>query len=72
MAKLKVPCWNDGKDCDKREVGCRKNCEAWQEYEKLQAKYREQIYGTRKTGYEIDRISADRHNNYVRNHRRIK
>ena len=72
MTKLKVPCWNDGNDCDKRQVGCRKDCAAWQEYEKLQAEYREQVYGARKTDYEIDRISAHRYNSYLHKHRRFK
>lgn len=62
MKKLKVPCWNDGKDCDKRQVGCRRNCKEWQEYEKQQEEYRKQQYIARKTEHSADRFLAERCN----------
>jgi hypothetical protein len=39
MRKPKPPC---PPDCGKRQVGCRKDCEAWQEYERQQAEYRQE------------------------------
>ena len=39
MSRIEAPCFN-GRDCPNRKVGCRKNCEAWQEYEDAVAKDR--------------------------------
>ena len=66
MRRLKAPCFKDGKDCTKRKVGCRKDCEDWQIYEKQQAEYREQLRSTRKVENDADRIAVDRHNQYYR------
>lgn len=43
------PCYNSGKDCPKRHVGCRENCDEWDKYtamrEAEKAKVREYYRG---------------------------
>lgn len=33
MAKPMPPCYIDGQDCPRRQVGCRSNCVDWQAYQ---------------------------------------
>ena len=37
------PCIVDGIECQKRRVGCRRSCEAWQKWEKLHAEEKAEI-----------------------------
>lgn len=67
MRRLKAPCFKDGKDCTKRKLGCRKDCEEWQQYEKQQAEYREQIRSTRKTEFDANRVMVEHRNKYYKN-----
>ena len=64
MGKLKAPCFKNGKDCTKRKVGCRKDCEEWQQYEKRKAEYKEQLRSIYNTVHDADRVIIDRHNRY--------
>ena len=40
MSRIEAPCYTNGVDCPNRKVGCRKDCEAWKEYEDAVAKDR--------------------------------
>lgn len=48
------PCWNDGEDCPKRHVGCRAECDAWQEYSEIHEKESEEIRKRKSAGSNAD------------------
>ena len=43
MTRSKPPCYNNGKDCDERRVGCRSTCSRWKEYEQIHQQNAEAI-----------------------------
>lgn len=40
MSRIEAQCYKNGEDCPNRKVGCRKDCEAWQQYEEAVEKDR--------------------------------
>ena len=41
MGRARPPCGGPGVACEKRRVGCRRECEAWKKYEAVHAEERE-------------------------------
>ena len=60
MKKPIAPCYNGGKDCSKRKVGCRKDCAGWQEYEKAMEEYKAALNKMKKAKYAVDELVIDR------------
>lgn len=52
------PCYNDGKDCSRRYVGCRASCEAWHEWLIIHAEEKEQRYTIYRRDKDIDTFEA--------------
>lgn len=48
MRKHPNPCWNDGKDCEMRYVGCKANCEKWHEWLAEHEARREELHRKRR------------------------
>lgn len=40
----KPPCYNNGNDCPRREVGCREKCDEWKEWEIIHEQERQKRY----------------------------
>ena len=52
------PCYNDGKDCSRRYVGCRAECEAWHEWLIVHAEEKEQRYTIYRRDKDINTFEA--------------
>lgn len=70
MSRQKVPCFQNGKDCAKRKLGCRAECEEWQIYEKQQAEYREERYRDKQAAREVRSMFIERRNEHNKKIRR--
>ena len=56
------PCYNDGKDCPKRYVGCKTDCEKWHEWLAIHEAKKEAIRRNKYAGNEADEFARDRTN----------
>ena len=43
VAKELIPCYNNGKDCEDRELWCHTKCEKWAAYQKEKMRRRKEI-----------------------------
>lgn len=43
VAKELIPCYNNGKDCEDRAVGCHAKCEKWAAYREEKMRRRKEI-----------------------------
>lgn len=50
----KPPCYNDGKDCPRRYVGCRAECTAWHEWLVIHAEEKEKRYAIYRRDRDLD------------------
>lgn len=55
----KPPCYNDGKDCPNRHVGCREKCDAWQEWMVIHANEKEKQYAIYRRECDAESFTAE-------------
>jgi hypothetical protein len=55
----KPPCYNDGKDCSNRHVGCREKCDTWQEWMVIHAREKEKQYAIYRKERDADTFTAE-------------
>ena len=60
------PCYNSGKDCSRRCVGCKSTCESYIEWEKIHQKEKEELKKAKQKAY----IGSSRYFYYSENQKR--
>lgn len=54
----KPPCYNDGKDCPDRHIGCREKCETWQKWTIIHEREKEQRHEIYRRDKDINTFEA--------------